>query len=206
MGLAPAPGHPGPGKQLREWMNGFIHSDAGSWCAHHWCQCFHFGRFLCCCRISISIQLLKYLRIHTHIGHSVLSPCFRVDVVSVHVVHQAVFVVAECLVSPVDKHTAAGLVVHAAVAITSLNHRTPGRHNLPRVRPWNTERRALINAVQLCRKIKVDDLKSFWMLWQVLLFAFVPKMAEHFQFWRWDRAGRREKKRGSQTLREARGY
>lgn len=55
-----------------------------------------------------------------------LSPCFGVNVVSVHVIHQAIFVVAEGLVSPVDKHAAAGLVIHAAVAVTSLDHRTTG--------------------------------------------------------------------------------
>lgn len=64
-----------------------------------------------------------------------LSPCFRVDVVSVHVIHQAIFVVCERLVSPVDKHAAAGLVVHAAVAVTPLDHGASGGHNLPRVGP-----------------------------------------------------------------------
>lgn len=68
-------------------------------------------------------------------GDVILSPCFRVDVVPVHVVHQAVLVVAKRLVSPVDEHAAAGLVVHAAVAVTSLDHRASGRHDLPRVRP-----------------------------------------------------------------------
>lgn len=55
-----------------------------------------------------------------------LSPCFGVNVVSVHVIHQAIFVVAEGLVSPMDKHAAAGLVVHAAVAVTSLDKRPAG--------------------------------------------------------------------------------
>lgn len=55
-----------------------------------------------------------------------LSPCFGVNVVSVHVIHQAIFVVAKGLVSPVDKHAAAGLVVHAAVAVTSLDKRPAG--------------------------------------------------------------------------------
>lgn len=68
-------------------------------------------------------------------GDIILSPCFRVDVVPVHVVHQAVLVVAKRLVSPVDEHAAAGLVVHAAVAVTSLDHRASGRHDLPQVRP-----------------------------------------------------------------------
>lgn len=67
--------------------------------------------------------------------YCVLSPCLGVDVVSVHVVHEAVFVVAERLVSPVDEHAAAGLIVHAAVAVTPLDHRASSRHNLPRVRP-----------------------------------------------------------------------
>lgn len=54
------------------------------------------------------------------------SPCFGVNVVTVHVIHQAIFVVAEGLVSPMDKHAGAGLVVHAAVAVTSLDHRAAG--------------------------------------------------------------------------------
>ena len=69
------------------------------------------------------------------LGDIILSPCFRVDVVPVHMVHQAVLVVVKRLVSPVDEHAAAGLVVHAAVAVTSLDHRASGRHDLPRVRP-----------------------------------------------------------------------
>lgn len=79
--------------------------------------------------------LLDQLKDDLYEAYSVLSPCFRVDVVSVHVVHQAVLVVAKRLVSPVDKHAAAGLIVHAAVAVTPLDHRTSSRHNLPRVRP-----------------------------------------------------------------------
>lgn len=55
-----------------------------------------------------------------------LSPCFGVNVVSVHVIHQAVFVVAEGLVSAVDKHAAAVLVVYAAVAVASLDQRPAG--------------------------------------------------------------------------------
>lgn len=68
-------------------------------------------------------------------GFCVSSPCFRADVVAVHVVHQAVLVVAQCLVSAVYKHAAAGPVVHAAVAVTSLHHSASGGHNLPRVCP-----------------------------------------------------------------------
>lgn len=79
-------------------------------------------------------MLLQDINIYSTTKY-LLSPCFRVDMVSVHVIHQAVFVVGERLVSPVDKHTAAGLVVHAAVAVTSLDHRASSRHNLPRVRP-----------------------------------------------------------------------
>lgn len=54
------------------------------------------------------------------------SPCFGANVVSIHVIHQAVFVAAQGLVPAVHKHAAAGLVVHAAVAITSLDHRASG--------------------------------------------------------------------------------
>lgn len=94
-------------------------------------------------KVSVSLQYINIystpkcsLRVQRRTQHdSALSPCFRVDVVSVHVVHQPVFVVAKGLVSPVDKHTAAGLIVHAAVAVTSLDHRTSSRHDLPRVRP-----------------------------------------------------------------------
>ena len=63
------------------------------------------------------------------------SPCPGVDVVAVHVVHQAVLVVAERLVAAVHEDAAAGLVVHAAVAVTPLDRRASGGHHLPRVRP-----------------------------------------------------------------------
>lgn len=68
-------------------------------------------------------------------GFCVSSPCFRADVVAVHVVHQAVLVVAQCFVSAVHEHAAAGPVVHAAVAVTSLHHSASGGHDLPRVLP-----------------------------------------------------------------------
>lgn len=68
------------------------------------------------------------------------SPCFGANVVSIHVIHQAVLVAAQGLVPPVHKHAAAGLVVHAAVAVTSLDHRASGGHNLPGVCPWKTAR------------------------------------------------------------------
>lgn len=68
------------------------------------------------------------------------SPCLGENVVAIHVIHQAVFVAAQGLVAPVHKHAAVGLVVHAAVAVTSLDHRASGGHNLPGVRPWKTTR------------------------------------------------------------------
>lgn len=64
-----------------------------------------------------------------------VSPCLGVDVVAVHVVHQAVLVVAQSFVSSVEKHAAAGLVVYAAVAVAALHHGATGRHHLPRVGP-----------------------------------------------------------------------
>lgn len=68
-------------------------------------------------------------------GFCVSSPCLRADVVAVHVVHQAVLVVAQRLVSAVHEHAAAGPVIHAAVAVTSLHHSASGGHDLPRVCP-----------------------------------------------------------------------
>lgn len=131
---------------------------------------------------ELCIQTQKCL-LTVQIHYSVLSPCSRVDVVAVHVVHQAVLVVAKCLVSPVDEHVAAGLIVHTAVAITSPNHSTPRRHNLPRVRPWdtNTDRgeRGLTNAAHSHWKIKVDHLKSFWCFGKVAL-SFPSQKAKHF--------------------------
>lgn len=62
------------------------------------------------------------------------------DVVAVHVVHQAEFVVAERLVPSVHEDAAAGFVVHAAVAVSPLDDGTSGGNNLPRVRPCGTER------------------------------------------------------------------
>lgn len=59
------------------------------------------------------------------------SPCSRVDMVSVQVVHDTKLVVAQRLVAAVDKHAAAGPVIDAAVAIASLHHSAFGGHNLP---------------------------------------------------------------------------
>lgn len=104
---------------------------------------------------------------------TLLSPCFGVNVVPVHVIHQAVLVVAEGLVSPVHKHAAAGLVVHAAVAVTSLHHRASGCHNLPGVGPckrrslyWGNGSKALLEVRReqkeetVLRKLQVIEFKS----------------------------------------------
>lgn len=87
------------------------------------------------------------------------SPCFGANVVSIHVIHQAVFVAAQGLVPPVHKHAAAGLVVHAAVAVTSLDHRASGGHNQPGVCPWKTAR---------CPDYCCKTCKKMWVLWLLL--------------------------------------
>ena len=69
-----------------------------------------------------------------------LSPCSRADVVAVQVVHQAVLVVAQRLVPPVHVHAPAGLVEHAAVAVSSLDHGASGGRHLPRAQPWGRKR------------------------------------------------------------------
>lgn len=58
-------------------------------------------------------------------------PCSGVDVVAVQVVHQAVLVITQRLEPSMDKHAATGLVVHAAVSITPLHHRSISRQHLP---------------------------------------------------------------------------
>lgn len=63
-------------------------------------------------------------------------PCPAVNVIAVEVVNKAVFVGRQCLIASMNIHTAAGTIIRAAVAITSLGNGTFGFRYQPCVGFW----------------------------------------------------------------------
>ncbi len=63
-------------------------------------------------------------------------PCPRVDIIAIEVINKPIFVGRKCFVASVNIHAAAGRVICAAVAVTSLRDGTFGLRHQPHVGPW----------------------------------------------------------------------